>query len=141
MTILSVSLDVISPNLTLRELDSIIGMSHAPSSHDLGTPSPLAKAPPRKETIWRLDSVAGELQSLYEHVLSLSMSCPFDVLFHKLANHSQCVRCILSIAICYSTYTCTITLSTDTLTLLKGFAIDVEISCYPGERNELGDHD
>lgn len=124
----SVSLDVLSADLTLEELTAKLGLKPSPDAHGLG--SPRGRGATWQVTVWRLSSEEPESASLEEHCGSvLARAGSAGVL--QAASALENVQAVLNVGVFFYTASCTVTFPDFCLRTVCEHRVRLEVSCYP----------
>lgn len=127
MKTFAVSLDIVTISETLAELSGRLRMRPSPTSHDRG--SRRAKGV-WEETVWRLESSAGETASLDEHCRWIFDRFPIATLRRPAILPSDAQVC-LNIAIFFDTAMASLLIPSKYIDILYASGSNVEVSCYP----------
>jgi len=135
----NVFLDVVSPELRLKDLTARIGMEPSDSAHDLGSPRTLKGV--WTETVWRLESDAPESASLEDHCRNLLTQARSGGVLETI-RHLQGIRAFINIAAFFGTAMCTVTIPDVCLEALRDYPLGLEVACYPADMGspEPGGH-
>jgi hypothetical protein len=129
MKVYSAFLDVISAELSLKDLTEQFGMEPSQNSHDLG--SPRGRKGSWKVTIWRLESEASESASLDAHCKNLLAKAQRGKVLESIL-HLQ-VDASINIAAFFDTATCSVTIPPVCLEVLRDYPLGLEVTCYPSK--------
>lgn len=128
-------LEFVSLTRSLAEVSALVGHAPDSTSHDLGEPR--TKGRTWDQTIWRLSSTAGDEASLEDHLSELREHADELGLLSR-NDLPDDLQLVLSIAVMYDSFTCTVQLPAASLQpfLVAGF--DLEISVYPVGEDPTG---
>jgi len=125
----SAFLDVVSTELSLKDLTVQLGMEPSEGSHDLG--SPRGRNGSWTVTIWRLDSGATESASLDAHCQSLLAKARAGNVLESIRRLK--VEAFINIAAFFDTVACTLTIPPSCLQVLRDYPLGLEVTCYPSD--------
>ena len=126
----AVCLDVVSTELTLKELTAQLGMEPSEDSHDLS--SARGREGSWTVTVWRLDSGTAEAASLDAHCWSVLAKARAGNVLESIRRRK--LGAYMNIAVFFDTALCTVTIPPSCLEALRDYPLGLEVTCYPSDR-------
>jgi hypothetical protein len=124
----SVSIDVVSAEIRLDELNALLGNGATSGSHDVGDRRGQGTW---DQTIWRWDSTAPESAPLDAHLESVASFLP-GLKVDRLP--SEC-RVFCSIAVFFDTPMATVLLPPQLMQAIARHGVTIEVASYPCEED------
>jgi hypothetical protein len=128
MASFAVSIDVITQDISLREVTAALGIEPSSSSHEKGEIR--SKSELWRETIWRLESGVESSSPLIEHLHALSDKLSLAGLA-ALRIESRRLSVCLNVAAFFDTANCVVLIPSEYLRWLSKEGIALELSAYP----------
>ena len=123
----TVSLDIVSPSLTLAEISAKLGRSHSEDSHNKGDVRAMGRR--FAKTIWRLGSKAQPNATMTEHLTNIvSQLSPTE--FRRTVRPDDPVTVCVNVGV-MSEGMASVTFTTDTVDIIRAYGASLEISYYP----------
>jgi hypothetical protein len=108
-------------------------MSAENFSQTFGVPaSKFEKKELQKGMLWRAESPLGKRATLLEHIISLFRKYPVRDRNHQKRNKAT-HKAYLNIGVLYDTYTCTVEVPSQCISVLKQHGVGMQFCCYPTE--------
>jgi hypothetical protein len=122
----AVSLVVTSTSLMLDELSGLLDHPPSGGSHNKGAPD--TRGTSWDETLWRLESAAGDSLTLDQHFENLEIQFPPKELVSRLP--SNC-KASIDVVVLFDTFTVSADLSRKAVAIANAYGASLGVTCYP----------
>jgi hypothetical protein len=119
-----VSLDILTPLISPRQFTNRFGVAA----------SLFQTRKLKKDILWSLESHLGGKATLADHVKAIFKKIPVIVLEGKRFPTSA----YINVGVLYDTYTCSVGVPADCVSLLEKHGLGMEFSCYPTDFTNEG---
>jgi hypothetical protein len=131
----SVSLDVVSSAMSLKDVATQLGSEPSGDSHDLG--SPRGRRDFWSVTIWRLNSDASQSAPLELHCDRLLFKARAAGVLAKIGTLKNATA-VINIVAFFDTLCCTVPIPAICLAAIREYQLGLEVTCYPSEASGEG---
>jgi hypothetical protein len=128
-----VSIDIVSPDVSLDRLRELIATDPAPGSRSVGAIDHRGRA--SAKTVFRIASQLGETAPLAAHLADIFCRVDHTVLIDARSVLPADTIMSLNVGIMYDTVTCSFSLRPDEIQLLSKMAAGLDVTCYPSQIN------